>query len=225
MADDREEAVAREYRALASRYEERWAFYVTATVRETLQRLTVRDQDRLLDVGCGTGALMRAVLAGHPRTSLTGVDISAEMLAVARRRLPSGVDLHVAPAHAMPLPDDAFDIVVSTSAFHFFPSAARALAEMRRVLRPGGTLAITDWCDDYLACRLCHRMLRLFNRAHVRVYGSAEMGTLLTAAGFEAVRVEPYKISWLWGLMTAIARKPGKDGRDQQDCRGLRRSR
>jgi len=208
MTEDRHQAVTREYGELAPHYEERWAFYVAATVRETLRRLPLGPGQRLLDVGCGTGALLRAALAAQPTASLTGVDLSPEMLAMARRQLPDPVDLRVAPAHALPLSDDSFDVVVTTSAFHFFPSPEAALAEMRRVLRPGGALVITDWCDDYLSCRICDRILRRFSPAHVRTYGSAEIADLLAAAGFEEVIVEPYKISWLWGMMTASARKP-----------------
>lgn len=208
MSDDRYKAVTREYRELAPRYEARWSFYVAATVRETLRRLSLRNGDRLLDVGCGTGALLGAVLTAHPGATVAGADISPDMLAVARRQLPEGVALHEAPAHALPLPDASFEVVVTTSAFHFFPSPEAALAEMRRVLEPRGRLVVTDWCDDYFACRICDRFLRHFSSAHVRAYGSAEMRAMLAAAMFEAVEVEPYKISWLWGLMTASARKP-----------------
>jgi hypothetical protein len=79
---------------------------------------------------------------------------------------------------------------------------------MWRVLRPGGALVVTDWCDDYLACCIYDRLLRLFSAAHHRIYGAAECGEVFAGAGFEAVSVERYKIDWLWGLMTATARKP-----------------
>ena len=45
--------------------------------------------------------------------------------------------------------------MLCTNAFHIFPSPGAALAEMRRVLKPGGMLTLTDWCDDYLTCKLC----------------------------------------------------------------------
>ena len=208
MGENRHEAVAREYQHLAARYDEKWTFYVEATVRETMRRLPLDSRDRMLDVACGTGAFLQAVAAAHPKVRLAGVDISPEMLAVARQRLPVGVKLQVASADALPFRDDSFDIVVTTSAFHFFRVPNEVLNEMRRVLRPGGRLVITDWCDEYLACRICDRLLRLFSSAHYRIYGSTECRAFLEGAGFDGVGVERYKISWLWGLMTAIAHKP-----------------
>jgi ubiquinone/menaquinone biosynthesis C-methylase UbiE len=208
LSKHRYRAVRREYRKLAKRYDARWAGYVEATVRETLRRLPITGGERVLDVACGTGALLAAIAAAHPGAQLTGLDLSPEMLAVAARRLGPEVGLSVGAAEALPFGDAAFDLVVSSNAFHFFPDPAAALAEMRRVLGPGGSLVVTDWCDDYLACRLCDRLLRLVSAAHQRIYTSAECGGLLLAAGFRQPRVERYRISLLWGMMTAQGCKP-----------------
>jgi hypothetical protein len=68
---------------------------------------------------------------------------------------------------------------------------------------------MTDWCDDYLACRLCNLYLRLTNRAFYRTYRQAECRDLFHAAGYGDVRIDRYKISWLWGLMTATVKTAG----------------
>lgn len=197
--------VVEEYRRLASDYDARWSFYVEATTRETLARLTLRPGERLLDIGCGTGALLHRLSQRYPGAQLTGVDPVPEMLSVARHRLPSGVELRQGWAERLPFEREWFDVVVSCNAFHYFREPVAALSEMGRVLVPGGRLVITDWCDDYFSCRVCDLYLRLFRPAHVKVYRQEECRHLLLKAGYRNVDIDRYKINWLWGMMTATA--------------------
>jgi ubiquinone/menaquinone biosynthesis C-methylase UbiE len=199
--------VVEEYSRLAEHYDTRWSFYVEATTRETIARLSIRPTDRVLDVGCGTGALLYQMYLAYPQARLAGVDPVLAMLQVARRRLPSEVELREGWADRLPYADGTFDVVASCNMFHYIPAPMAALSEMTRVLRPGGELVITDWCDDYLACRICDWYLRCFSRAHVKVYRERDCLQLLQAAGHSLAVVERYKISWLWGLMTARASK------------------
>jgi ubiquinone/menaquinone biosynthesis C-methylase UbiE len=201
------QAVVREYRDLSERYDQKWAFYIEATVRETLRRLPTDLGSDILDVACGTGAILQAVREAYPDVRFSGIDVSPEMLAVARKRLPDDTELKVASADALPFRDASFDTIVTTNAFHFFRLPNRALQEMHRVLRPGGRLIVTDWCDDYLSCRICDRILRAFNSAHYNTYSSVELREILESTHFEDVNLERYKINWLWGMMTAIASK------------------
>jgi ubiquinone/menaquinone biosynthesis C-methylase UbiE len=180
---------------------------VRATSRETLARLRINPTDSVLDVGCGTGALLYQLSVSYPQTRLAGIDPSPEMLAIARARLPPGIELKQGWAEGIPYPDGAFDVVVSCNVFHYIREPLVALKDMLRVLRAGGILAITDWCDDYVACRICDWYLRLFNAAHFRTYAVRQLRDLLDAAGATEVCIDCYKITWLWGLMTATARK------------------
>jgi ubiquinone/menaquinone biosynthesis C-methylase UbiE len=103
---------------------------------------------KLLDIGCGTGAFLREVRRNHPRLAVTGLDLSAPYLAVARRRLApwSRVALIEGAAEAMPFPVAEFDIVSCLYLFHELPARVRraAVAEIRRVLKPGGVLIFVD---------------------------------------------------------------------------------
>ncbi|HKY61256.1 MAG TPA: methyltransferase domain-containing protein [Gemmatimonadota bacterium] len=198
-------AVRRRYDRLAGVYDRRWAFYVEASVHETLRRVSLRDGEAILDVGCGTGALLAAAARRAPASRLAGVDLSPAMLVVARKRLESRAALVAADAARLPFADRGFDLVVSTSALHYWPDPGACMAEIARVLRPGGRVAITDWCDDYLACRVADFLLRILEPAHHRTYGTDDLERMLRAAGLGAIRVERYKIDWLWGLMTATA--------------------
>lgn len=175
---------------------------MNASLRETLSRIELRDGDAILDVGCGTGALLAAMAGRVPASRLAGVDLSPAMLAVARRRLEGRALLVAADAADLPFPDRAFDLVVSTSALHYWPDPAAGLAEIARVLKPEGRVAITDWCDDYLACRVADALLRILEPAHHRTYGTKTFERLLREAGFHGIRIESYRIGGLWGLMT-----------------------
>ncbi|MEV0385463.1 methyltransferase domain-containing protein [Nonomuraea sp. NPDC050643] len=94
---------------------------------------------RILDAGCGSGPVIAALRDRD--AAVTGIDSSAGMLAVARRRLGDDADLHVADVSSrLPFADGAFDDVVASLVLHYLEDWGPALAEMRRVLRPGGRL-------------------------------------------------------------------------------------
>ncbi len=103
---------------------------------------------RLLDIGCGTGAFLREVKRNHPRLGVTGLDLSEPYLRVARRRLRlwSRARLIEGAAEAIPFADAEFDIVSCLYLFHELPARVRraVVAEIRRVLKPGGTLILVD---------------------------------------------------------------------------------
>ncbi|MFI6739431.1 methyltransferase domain-containing protein [Nonomuraea sp. NPDC050451] len=94
---------------------------------------------RILDAGCGSGPLS-ATLRDRGAV-VTGIDASAGMLAIARRRIGEDADLHVVDVRdPLPFADGAFDDVVASLVLHYLEDWGPTLAEMRRVLRPGGRL-------------------------------------------------------------------------------------
>ncbi|MBI1784443.1 methyltransferase domain-containing protein, partial [Candidatus Sumerlaeota bacterium] len=163
--------VRSEYARLAKVYDQRWSSYIAATVRETLKRVQLEPGGRVLDVSCGTGALIRAIRAKYPGVPIAGVDASRAMLRVARGKF-GDVPLVESWAESLPFADGAFDLAVSTSSFHFWGDPRAGLREIARVLRPGGKLVLTDWCADFLVSRLRDDWLRLSNPAHLRTYGT-----------------------------------------------------
>jgi ubiquinone/menaquinone biosynthesis C-methylase UbiE len=96
----------------------------------------------ILDVGCGTGRLLRAARRHWPSARLVGVDPSAGMIRAGTALTPA--DLHVAGAEEIPLPDRSIDLAFSTIAFHHWSDPERGLREIARVLRPGGGLVLID---------------------------------------------------------------------------------
>lgn len=203
-----------EYARLAQQYDRRWSFYVNATVEKTLNHLEIKPRERILDLGCGTGVLIQRLLQVAPASEVVGIDASAEMLEIAKHKLPESVDLKLGSADNLPFASNYFDIVVSTSAFHFFRSPSQALQEAKRVLKPNGRLVITDWCYDYLTCKVCDFFLRCFHPAHLRTYGVAEFQGMMEDEGLQEIAIlsegcanERYKIDGFWGMMTATAVK------------------
>lgn len=100
-----------------------------------------------LDVGCGTGAMTEAVAAGCAPGRLAGVDPSAGFLDFAGRRLGAGAELREGDARDLPFAGAEFDRVVSGLVLNLVPDQPRAAAEMARVARPGGEVALYVW--DY----------------------------------------------------------------------------
>lgn len=207
MKDNREH-VTEQYAKLAAEYDSRWSHYVRATTDATIQRLP-ETPGNVLDIGCGTGALLSRLQTIQPALQLAGVDASAEMLAIARDRLQPEVTLRKSWAEELPFDDCTFDTVASCNMFHFIRRPDHALKEMFRVLRPGGMVVITDWCDDFLMCKLCDIYLRWFDPSHFRMYSTSQCHTMLAGADARRISIDKYKISTLWGLMTAMAYKPG----------------
>lgn len=115
-------------------------FLERTAIDRALELAAMRPSDRLLDVGTGTGALLRrlAARADAPREAV-GLDRSASMLAAARG-LPSAWRLVCAEATALPFPNESFDVVTAAYLLHLLdPPARRAvIADAARVLRPGG---------------------------------------------------------------------------------------
>ena len=131
----------------------------------------------MLNVGCGTGGFEARVLAGRPEQSLTGVDLSEKMLAAAREKTHRAPNARFvqADAHDLPFADASFDAVVSASTLHYLAAPAATLGEMRRVVRPGGRVAVLDWCRDFRAMRWMDALLRRVDPAHRCVFTTAEL--------------------------------------------------
>jgi ubiquinone/menaquinone biosynthesis C-methylase UbiE len=96
----------------------------------------------ILDAGCGSGPLMEALRAKEAVVS--GFDLSPAMVELARQRLGADADVRVADLGApLPYPDSGFDLVAASLSLHYVQDWASALAELRRVLKPGGRLIVS----------------------------------------------------------------------------------
>ncbi|MFZ5913359.1 MAG: methyltransferase domain-containing protein, partial [Pseudomonadota bacterium] len=120
---------------------------VTGQRAEVLRRLELRPGEAVLDVGSGPGLLLRdlALSVGEAGKAV-GLDMSAPMIEVARRRcegLPQAA-FEQGDAMKLPFPGAMFDVAVSTQVYEYVPDMETALAELHRVMKPGGRILILD---------------------------------------------------------------------------------
>jgi ubiquinone/menaquinone biosynthesis C-methylase UbiE len=149
---------------------------VHAAVMRSLDGLEPR---RALDLGCGTAQLTADLAARWPGALVVGADLSASMLGAARRRLGAAAPpLVQANVYALPFADGALDLVTSTISYHWYLEPARALAEIHRVLAPGGRFQLATMSRTWL-WRLAPR---------TRVVTADETARDLGAAGFRVAR-------------------------------------
>jgi ubiquinone/menaquinone biosynthesis C-methylase UbiE len=154
---------------------------------ETLQQLrrllTLTGEERVLDVGTGAGALAIA-LAQFVR-EVVGVDIVPELLGEGRKRAPANVELVEADATALPFERGSFDLVCTARALHHVPRPELVLAEMNRVLRPGGTMLVIDQLApiDSLAAIELNRFERARDPSTTRILADVDLRGLFEANG------------------------------------------
>jgi SAM-dependent methyltransferase len=125
---------------------DRFSRYLEAGAREFYERIPRTPGGTLLDVGCGSGQL--ALMAAQDGLDVTGVDIAGNLIEQARRRASAGglkARFEVADAEALPFADGQFDVVTSLIGAMFAPRPELVAAELLRVCKPGGIIAMASW--------------------------------------------------------------------------------
>jgi arsenite methyltransferase len=134
---------------------------------------------RVLDVGFGGGYTLERLAPLVSPQFVAGVELSEAMIASVRHRCGDAFDLHLADAAALPFPEASFDVVLSVNTIYFWPDPARVLAEMSRVLKPGGRLVLGYRSRFFLRMN----PLTWFG---FRLHSDRTVGQLLEEAGFAA---------------------------------------
>lgn len=170
----------------------------TAWASALLETADLRAGERVLDIACGTGVVARrAAEQVGPSGSVAGLDLSPGMLEIARTST-AEIDWHEGDAASLPLPDGAFDVVVSSLGMQFVEDKQSAFREMHRVLAPGGRVAIATGggptqplfavLEQALARHVSPEVAG-FMRAVFSLYDPEQLQTLATDAGFDDIDV------------------------------------
>jgi SAM-dependent methyltransferase len=173
----------------------------------------VEPTDRILDLGCGTGALTAELAGRLTQGTIVGLDAAPAMIAVAARKRASGrCCFRTGCVEALPFESGEFDIVVSSMTFHHLPLEVKrqALAESLRVLRPGGRLVVIDldrpvnWLGRIIGIAGWLLLMQPPIRENIR----GVVAELIEEAGFEGLE----RGHWRWGIISVCtARKPADE--------------
>jgi SAM-dependent methyltransferase len=168
----------------------------------------VRNGDRVLDVGTGTGSVARAIEAAMPKSEITGIDPSEGFIAYAQKNAKSGrAHFEVGDGQALKFKDASFDATVSLLVINFIPDHNKAISEMRRVTRPEGAVSACVW--DYNEGM---QMLRFFwdeavaldpaiepkDERHMKLSRQGQLGELWKKAGLVNVQEQPLVIDQIY---------------------------
>ncbi|WP_436532941.1 class I SAM-dependent methyltransferase [Actinoplanes sp. HUAS TT8] len=206
---DESEATAKARRVwdqTADRYDRQIEFMERHWFTGGREWLGERAQGRILDVGVGTG---RNLPHYPPDTTLTGIDLSPAMLAFARRRatdLGLKADLREGDAQHLPFGDESFDTVVCALSLCTIPNPGAAIAEMRRVLIPGGRLLLVDHIgSSWPPVRAAQWLFERFTIPTAGEHFTRRQRPLVEAAGFTVVEATRLKAG---SIERIHARKP-----------------
>ena len=149
--------------------------------------------DSLLDLGCGTGALTEMIAREFPEAKLAGLDLSDKMIAKAQEKRITNCEFMVGDGEQLPYSDNSFEALICVLSIHHHPNSNQTLAEMQRVLKPGGTLIICEM-DPPAFMRFMYNalILKIVNTGDVHIFNRKELSQDMRNAGF--TQVEARKI-------------------------------
>jgi ubiquinone/menaquinone biosynthesis C-methylase UbiE len=199
----------------AQLYNTRWHTYTARTLEVTKAIIDVAAlrlvperlgrSPRVLDVACGTGILLKQLLALVPGIVAYGVDASEDMLVQARLALKGHVHVErvqvgTGETANLPYAPETFDLITCTNALHDIPEPAGMLAGLKRLLAPGGQLVVEDFAprEPRFFWAAFEGLLRSIERNNVRAYTLAEAHALCQQAGLHVAREYVFTVDWLW---------------------------
>ncbi len=165
----------------------------------------------MLDAGCGTGAMLRLFEKDIPGKSYCGIDLSTEMIRVAKENS-SSIDFRQGDCEALPFADDSFDVITCSMSFHHYPNVEKFFANVYRTLKPNGRFILRDmtsknpivlWAVNHIELPICNK---LAHKGDVHCYSLNEVRALGLGSGLKPELVEARRGMRLHAVMRKITR-------------------
>lgn len=190
----------------ASTYDRHWMQRIIFDpIQRTVLQMAEEQVGRpgsILDVGCGTGRLLKSARARFPDATLVGVDAAIEMVKQAQSSDPHGtIQFQQGVAEELSFPDESFDLVFSTMSFHHWQDRARGAAEVARVMTPGGRWLVAEFVATGFMKSLRH-VLRLH-----KFPDRERLEAVFVEAGLRIVRER--RVTGLGGQVAVMAMASG----------------
>ncbi|MBE6834355.1 class I SAM-dependent methyltransferase [Faecalispora sporosphaeroides] len=144
-----------------------------------LKKLSGLDFNTVLDLGCGTGAVMQAIFESFPDKRVYGIDISENMLQKAKEKLKDKATLTLGDSEHLPYANEMFDVVYCNDSFHHYPAPEKVIAEVYRVLKPTGKFIISDCWQPFFGRIIMNAFMRFSSEGDVKMYSKREICRLL----------------------------------------------
>lgn len=152
---------------------------------EVVNRVLAEMPGTLLDVGCGNGNILK-ILEEKSSIELFGLDLSANMIKEAKKRLGDSVELKIGDSEAMPWKENSFDMIICNASFHHYTEPEKVVSEMKRVLKDGGQVILGDPTMPGSFMRwLTNKALKWSDGGDYHLYGKKDITQLFESAGFE----------------------------------------
>lgn len=152
-----------------------------------LNELQQLDFQKILDVGCGTGEILKSITERYSFAQLYGLDISEEMLKQANDKLKGTATLILGDAENITLETNSFDLLLCTDSFHHYPNPQQAISEFYRVLKHGKFLLIADYWKPFPIRQIMNLFISHSNEGDVKIYSKKEIIEFLKQGGFQEI--------------------------------------
>lgn len=163
-----------------------------------LNELQQLDFQKILDVGCGTGEILKNIKERYSFVQLYGLDISEEMLKQANDKLKGTATLILGDAENITLETNSFDLLLCTDSFHHYPNPQQAISEFYRVLKHGKLLLIADYWKPFPIRQIMNLFIPYSNEGDVKIYSKKEIIEFLKQGGFQEIIYKKFKTLVIW---------------------------